>query len=206
MIVIERTTRMPQPEDRDGVPCAPPDRAVTDAARTWQTRELTEKLLVEATQLRSRCHPSALAIEMERGSRRGTGLPREILRELTVDLRSVAELNACRLLRKTDLPTPQWNVAVFDANGRFVACPDIWFDDVALAVEVDSFQFHFSRASYAETLTRNSRYAANGIAVLQLLPRQLTDRSGTVVASIRAAYDAAAARQRPEVTMRASRT
>ncbi len=203
MIIVERTTRMPQPEDRAGVSCAPPSRAVMDAARTWQTRGITEKLLVEATQLRSRCHPSALATEMERGSRRGTGLPREILRDLTVDLRSVAELNAFRLLRKTDLPSPHWNVSVFGTDGQFLACPDIWFDDVALAVEVDSFQFHFHQASYAETLKRNSRYASNGVAVLQVLPRQLTDRPDTAVASIRAAYEAAAARQRPHVTMRA---
>src|SRR5205823_5219729 len=117
---------------------------------------------------KGRFHPRQLVDEMERGCRRGTGLPREVFRDLTVELRSIPELRAFRLLKKADLPQPKWNAKLFNHDGDYVACPDAWFDDVGLAVEIDSYEFHFTARGYASTARRNSRYAENGILIVQI--------------------------------------
>lgn len=196
---FERTTRLPTPVEFDGVPTAPLPRAAMDAVRTWKSRALTESVLIEAIQHRRRCHPNDLVTEMETGSRRGTGLPREILRSFTADLRSVAEHDALKLLRTTSLPESSWNVVLCDDEGRYIARPDIWFDDVGLAVEIDSFEFHFSRDDYAATIRRDARYAVNGVVVLRLLPTRLRAHPDEVRREVRSAYWSAANRTRPPV-------
>ena len=198
-IRFERTTRLPQPVLKDGIPTAPLARAVMDAARTWQTRALTEEVLIEATQRGQRCHPQQLFEEMERGSRRGTGLPREVLRAMTVQLRSVPELEAFKLFEASGLPRPRWNAPVFSSSGEYVGCPDAWFEDVGLAVEVDSFEFHFTKAGYANTARRNTRYAIHGVLVVQILPGRLRTEPHAVVAEVRQAYFTAQVRPRCDV-------
>ncbi|GAB2665105.1 hypothetical protein GCM10027271_25100 [Saccharopolyspora gloriosae] len=201
-IKFERTTRLPHPVVKNEIPLAPATRAVMDAARTWQPRESTESLLIEAIQRAPQCSPRALKQEMDRGSRRGTGLPRDILHAMTADLRSPAELHAFKLIKSSDLPQPSWNVSLFSAHGHYIGIPDAWFDDVALAVEIDSFAYHFSKSDYAATTKRNTRYATHGIAVVQILPTDLTNNPEEVVENIRRAYQAAALRTRPEVETR----
>ncbi|WP_243792370.1 hypothetical protein [Saccharopolyspora gloriosae] len=201
-IKFERTTRLPAPVIENDIPLAPAVRAVMDAARTWQPRESTEALLIEAIQRAPGCSAGALKQEMDRGTRRGTGLPRDILRAMTADLRSPAELRAFELIKRSDLPAPSWNVPLFNSSGHYLGLPDAWFDDVALAVEFDSFAFHFSKADYAATTKRNTRYATNGVAVVQILPSDLKNNPEEVIENIRRAYQAAALRPRPEVEAR----
>ncbi|MFC7340999.1 hypothetical protein [Saccharopolyspora griseoalba] len=77
---FERTTRLPRPVMVDGIPVAPPVRAVMDGARSWQTTALTRELLLEAISKEGVCEFDELVAEMGAGSRRGTALPRAILR------------------------------------------------------------------------------------------------------------------------------
>ncbi len=77
---FERTTRLPKPIYINGIPVAPPVRAVMDGARTWQPWAVTKSLLFEAVQCENFCRIKELIIEMELGSRRGTAVPRAILR------------------------------------------------------------------------------------------------------------------------------
>jgi hypothetical protein len=97
-----------------------------------------------------------------------------------------------------------WNLPVHDASGRFIAIPDAWCDDVALAWEIDSFEWHLNAKGYAKTVARNTRYAAAGIVVVQTLPSRLRDDPHQVIAELRAAYAAAKARPRPAVQARPS--
>ncbi|MGP4020475.1 hypothetical protein [Saccharopolyspora sp. 5N708] len=83
---FERTTRLPKPVYVNGIPLAPPVRAVMDGARTWQTWAFTKRLLFEAVQRENLCRLEELIIEMELGSRRGTAVPRAILRTFKGDL------------------------------------------------------------------------------------------------------------------------
>ncbi|GAA4540915.1 hypothetical protein [Amycolatopsis samaneae] len=198
-VTIERTRRLPPPWSRDGLPLAPPVRATTDAARRLRTTEPIEQLLIEAVQ-RGRCSPTALATELDRGTKKGTAIPRRLLSDWT-NLRSIAEARAKAVARGLPVLPSHWNTDVYDSNGDYVGCPDAWWDDIALAWEIDSIEFHFYREGYARTLKRNTRYAAAGITVVQTLPSRLKDDPKSVLAELRAAYRAAASRPRPAVTL-----
>lgn len=200
-IRFERTTRVPEPVLVDQQPTTFLPRATADASRTWQTRRFTEELMVEAIQRSPRCTPELLRQELAAGAV-VTGLPREILRSMDVDVRSVPELKASRLIRKSGRPEPRWNTSLYTPDGGYIGCPDAWFEEVALAVEIDSFQFHFAKDDYANTLRRNTRYAANGITVVQVLPGQLSKDPDSVLADIKRAYEAASQRARPAVVAR----
>jgi len=90
---------------------------------------------------------------------------------------------------------------VHGADGQFIAVPDAWCDEVALAWEIDSFEWHSDAKGYARTVARNTRYTAAGIVVVQTLPSRLRDDPAGVISDLRAAYTTAAARPRPPVTL-----
>src|SRR5204863_4867339 len=106
---------------------------------------------------RGRISPAVLRRELQLGSRRGTALPRRVLEEVSDGIRSVAEGWARDLVRRSGLPQPQWNCPVRTVDGELLGVIDAWWDDVALAWEIDSYQFHIAPADYAETLRRSSR-------------------------------------------------
>lgn len=196
-VTVERTWRLPNPLVREAIPLAPPVRAVTDAARRIRTEEPINQLLVEAVQ-NGRCTPEALNFELDNGTKRGTALPRRLLMEW-VDLRSVAEIQAKRLSERLSVPPSHWNFEIRDAAGAYVGRPDGWWDDVALAWEIDSFDFHFSRDGYARTLRRNSRYAGAGVTVVPTLPSRLRDDPDGILRELESAYRMASTRPRPPV-------
>ena len=197
-VIVERTTRLPEPVLRDGLPLAPLARSVLDACRRLRTFDPVSAILTEAVQ-RRRVHPECLRHELDQGSQRGTSVPREVLRDILGGARSVAEIDAMRVWERTGLPALHWNRELFDTDGRFIARPDGWCAEVGLAWEIDSYEFHFGKTDYARTLHRNTAYAANGIAVVQTLPNRLRTEPDAVVAELRAAYQAAAGRTRPQV-------
>lgn len=195
-VVAERTRRLPGAWVRRGLPLAPLVRATTDAVRRIRAEEPIGHLLVEAVQ-HGHCLPVELTRELDTGTKRGTAIPRRLLKEWT-DLRSVAEIHAKKLATRLKTGPSHWNVSVRSAGG-FVGRPDAWWDEVALAWEIDSFEFHFTRDGYARTLRRNNRYAAAGIKVIQTLPARIRDTPEEVLRELEAAYAAAADRPRPPV-------
>lgn len=198
--VVERTRYFPAVVRRDGIPLAPPARAVLDGVRRIREVEPVRALLVEAVQ-KGLCSPAELTCELDSGSRRGTALPRRVLGEIDAGIRSVAEGDSLAIWRRAGLPPAHRNVTLLDSAGVFVGIPDSWCDEVGLAWEIDSFQFHYNRDDYARTLRRNTRYAAAGIVVVQTLPSRLRTEPDAVVAELRAAYAAARKRPRPPVVI-----
>jgi len=195
-IIVERTTRLPARMLAQGVPCTPPERAVLDAARRLGSLDAVRDLLADAVQGRH-CTVAALRTEIDRGSRRGTAVARIVLAQISDGVRSVAEADARVLWRRTGLPPLAWNATVTDAHGRFIAVPDGWADDVAMAWEIDSYAFHLSPAAYRKTLDRHSRMTSSGIVVVHTLPARIRKEPATVRAELRGAYEAAARRPRP---------
>ena len=109
-------------------------------------------------------------------------------------------VDACRRLsRRIRLTTAHWNVTLASADGVIIGRPDAWYDDVGLAWEIDSRAFHYGPRDYERTLARNSRYAAAGILVVQMLPARLRDDPEAVAAELEKAHRAASARPRPPV-------
>jgi hypothetical protein len=72
-----------------------------------------------------------------------------VLKETLAGSRSVAESHAMRVWERTGLPPLRWNVEVRHTDGRYIATPDGWLDEVALAWEIDSYDYHFGKADYA---------------------------------------------------------
>lgn len=200
-LTVERTHRMPKPFMQSNTPLAPLPRAVIDAARRMHTETPAAKLLIEAIQ-RGGCEVAHLQSELKLGTPRGTALPRRLLGQIE-NLRSVAELHAHRLGRKLTTPPTHWNTKLYDKFGRYLARPDAWWEDVGLAWEIDSFEFHFTGEDYSRTLERNTRYAAAGLTFVQTLPSRLLKDTAAVVAELEAAYLAASLRPRPPVRLAA---
>jgi hypothetical protein len=197
-VVVERTTRLPAAHTRLGVPVAPVYRAVLDAARRLSDFDAVLAMMSEAIQ-RRRCTAQTLAEELEAGSRRGAALPRRALVPLLEGTHSVAEADAWNLWQRSGLPACRWNVKLFDANGRYLATPDAWCDDVGFAWEIDSRDCHAGSDDFADTLARDARYVAAGVTVLQTLPARLRTEPEKVVAEVRAAYETARLRPRPDI-------
>lgn len=195
---VERTHRPPKVIIRRGLRLAEPTRAVLDGCRRMTELRPIRALLTEAVQC-SLTTCERLNEELERGSRRGSAVPRLVLAEMAGGAESVAELDAVRVWKRSGLPEPQWNKPLFSASGRFVGKPDAWFEEAGLAWEIDSLTFHADAEGFARTLDRNARYAAAGVLVLPTLPSRLCTHPEVVVAELKSAYAAAAALPKPNV-------
>ncbi|KOV80435.1 hypothetical protein ADL03_33395 [Nocardia sp. NRRL S-836] len=195
-LIIERATPMPPSTDVGGFPVVSAARAVVDACRQLRSPDEATALIAAAVQ-RGRCTVEGLRAEA-RTNRYGTNLVRTVLADLG-RTESIAERDARRLSRRIRLTTPHWNVTITDADGHPIGRPDAWFDDVALAWEIDSRAFHYGPRDYERTLARNTRYATAGILVVQTLPTRLHTHPDQVASELRRAHQAAAARPRPPV-------
>ena len=196
LALVERTDRLPPPVPGRW-PLAPIARAALDGARRLEIRDEIRALLAEVVQ-RGRCSPAELNAELAGGSGRGTRLPREVLREVSDGVRSVAEADARAIAQRSGLPAPLWNAKLYDRYGRFIAMPDAWFDDVGMAWEIDSREFHLSPTDCERTLERRSAMMAEGIVVLHTLPKKLTHRTDATD-ELRRTYATAARSPRPQV-------
>lgn len=200
LVRVERTTRMPCPFTRKGLPVAPACRAVLDATRRLKSMDAVRALMAECVQ-RQMTDPAELRTELRQGSNRGSALPRRVLAEIGDGVHSAAEAWARQLIGKTDLPKPQWNARIRLADGTLLGIVDAWWDEVGLAWEIDSYEFHLSPRMYADTLERGARLAAAGIAVVRTLPSRIRRDPRRVVDELTRAYQHAAARPRPSVVV-----
>lgn len=194
-LLIERTERLPDP-GAGRWPLAPVPRAALDFARRSRDRGVVRAVLAEAVQ-RGLCGVDDLVAELAAGSDRGSALPRAVLAEVGDGVRSSAEAEARELVLGSDLPVPLWNPRLYDSAGRFLATPDAWFDDVGLAWEIDSLEWHLGPAEYAATLERRARLTAAGVHVVHHVPSAVQQRPAEVLAVLRANHARAAARPRP---------
>jgi hypothetical protein len=197
-LLVERTDRLPAPA-RGKWPLAPIERAALDLVRRSRDRDVVRAVLAEVVQ-RGRTTPARLVAELEAGSDRGTALPREVLAAVSDGIRSVAEAKARELLRRGGLPQPMWNARLVDARtGRFIAVADAWFDEVALAWEIDSYEFHLGPADYERTMERRVAMTAVGISVVAHSPKRVIDQGTQVLRDLASNLGQAAARPRPPI-------
>lgn len=197
-VIIERTHRMPRAVIRAGMPLAPVPRAVVDGARRLSSPEQATELLADTVQ-RGLCSVGQMCAEIEQAQRRGTAIPRAVLRDIGAGVRSAAERAAVAVWHRSGLPEPWWNAAVHDGDGNLLGIADAWWDDVALAWEINSVAWHLSPGDYAREQARTARFTAAGVPILPTLPKRLADDPGAVVRELQAAHRHAAARPRPPV-------
>lgn len=194
----ERTTRLPDVVRKRGFPIADVARAVLDATRAMKQRADVEALIAESVQ-RGLTTTQKLAQELRDGPVRGSALSRGALVMISEGARSTAEADAVRLAARSGLPRPRWNIRLSTPSGLILPTPDGWFDEVCLAWEIDSYEYHLSPADYANTLRRHTILTGHGIVVVHTLPSRLRTEPDAVIAELRAAYEKAALRPRPHI-------
>jgi very-short-patch-repair endonuclease len=160
-----------------------PARAVADAVRALREMSEVRAVVAAAVQTR-RCTVEQLESELTSGPVRGSALFRAALGEVAQGARSRPEAELLELIKRGRLPAPLLNAQLF-AGQEFLASPDAWWPDVAVAVEVDSREWHLSPESWEHTMRRHGRMTAHGILVLHFTPRQIREKPAEVLATIR---------------------
>jgi hypothetical protein len=197
-IQVERSERLPRAIVRDGLPLAPVPRAVIDSARRLRdAREITELLADPVQQgLSTVAHLSA---ELRLCGRRGSATPRRVLAAVSDGIRSAAEREARRLWRRSGLPEPMWNVPVLDSRGVELGIADAWWDEIAFAWEINSYEWHLNPESYAREQEKMAAFVAAGVPVLPTQPSRMWSTPKEVLTELWQAYRHAATRPRPNV-------
>lgn len=178
---LHRTARLPRPVavQRD-IQMAMIPRAIVDAARSTAAIREVRAIVAGAVQ-QGAC--TVAELERELGRLPGCGQLRAVLAEVKDGVRSSPEGDLMDLIKRADLPTPQYNPRLY-VDGEFLASPDAWWAEVSVAAEVDSRQWHFAPEDWERTMLRHDRMAAVGIRVLHFSPNQIRTRPDLVIAKI----------------------
>jgi hypothetical protein len=196
-VVVGRTRRPDERAwSRPPLTIASPARAIADAAREAGDQR-AHALVVEAVQRRI-VSAAALRHELHAGARPGSRRLRQALAAAERGAWSVPEADLADLVARSGLPR-MWLNPVLTVDGARLPTPDGWFDDVALAVQVHSRQFHAGELDWDATVAADAVFVEHGIPVLAVTPRQIARVPDDVVARIERAHEAAARRPRPVV-------
>jgi hypothetical protein len=191
-VIPQRTGRLPDPVRVDGLPFAPPTRAVLDAARREGVPDRLRQLLTTPIYY-GLCTAEELRAELEAGNQRGSAAVRDVLRCLCTMRDTFVHGLARTVALRTPLPPPRWNVTVCDARGRPIGVADGWWDEVALG-----WQFGAHLAGSAVNLSYLALKAA-GVVLVRTPAAQLRDAPEQVVNELGRAFGTAARRRRPPV-------
>jgi very-short-patch-repair endonuclease len=88
------------------------------------------------------------------------------------------------LLTSAGLPSPETQCVV-DHDGSFVARVDLAYPDILLAIEVDGYRYHSSRAAWQADLDRQNRLMSLGWTILRFTKDDVTFRPRLLVARVR---------------------
>ncbi|HET8615490.1 MAG TPA: hypothetical protein VFL94_08195 [Actinomycetales bacterium] len=199
---ISRTRRPDPAPVVDGVlRVARIPRAVLDAARHARELDEARAVIIEAVQTR-RASIESLQHELDAGPRRHSAYARRALADVRAGAWSVPEAHLLHLCSTSDvLPAPLPNPVLQHPEGSLIS-PDLWFDDVALAVMVHSRAHHARDADWESTVEADSTLTAHGVTVISFTPRSIATDPQRVLARIEQVYLSLrqSGRRRPQVT------
>lgn len=196
-VVCERTERMPCAGPASRLPCAPLARSLVDASRRTPQLDVVRAMTAEAVQRRL-CSQSSILDEVRLAQRRGTARVRLVAAEIVGGIRSAAEAEARSVLQRGGLPPALWNHDIVTSSGELIGCPDAWFDDEGVALEIDSREWHLDPQGWERTQAKRARFASFGVLSVPVTPNRLREPE-TVVRELRATLAAARRRPRPDV-------
>lgn len=191
-VAIHRTRRMPRQWANDlAVRYVLPPRAIADTLRTLDRLSDARTVVASGVQ-QGLCTVRQLADELAERHSAGDALFRTVLAEVAAGIRSAPEAELRELITSSGLPEPLYNPDLY-LNQKFLARPDAWWPQAAVAVEVDSKEWHLLPGDWQATLRRHRRMTAAGISVVHVTPSELRTDSLQLVEDIAAAL----ARGRP---------
>ena len=91
------------------------------------------------------------------------------------------------LRRSTVVPTILWNPTLESAEGERLPRPDGWIPDAAIALEIDSREYHLDPDGWEKTLFRHNLLAQEGALVLHFTPSDVR-RPNRVLRTVEKAY------------------
>lgn len=170
-VVVQRTHRLDDRATEHGlVQVVSPARAAADTARMCEDIRTVRALVAESVQRRLATVPQ-LRVELAAGSRKGSGLLRQAIDEVSDGVRSAPEASLREIAQATAaLPPVLWNPRLVTLNGEELPTPDGWIDDVGIALEVDSREHHAMPEEWARTLHRHNILTSLGALVLHFTP------------------------------------
>ncbi|WP_051366598.1 hypothetical protein [Hamadaea tsunoensis] len=186
---IIRTSRPDARAVRNGLlAVCSPARAIVDSFREDSDRRVIRAVLAEALQ-RGLCSADEVAEELGSVPLDGAGVVRELLEEVREGVRSAheAELRALAA-RSPILPRIRWNPLLRAEGGTALPTPDGYLEDAAIAIEIDSREFHLNARSWPTTMRHHDRLTAAGILVLHTTPARIRTEPLAVLAQIESAY------------------
>ena len=98
------------------------------------------------------------------------------------------------MVRTSSVLPEMWANPSLRSGAVRLPTPDGWFDDVALAVQVHSRQYHAGELDWEKTVSADGVFAEHGIAHVAVTPRQITREASSVLRRIERAYEQATKR------------
>jgi hypothetical protein len=172
-----------------------PARAVVDTAR-WLTDLREVRALVGDAVQNRHCAIAQLADELRAGGTPNGALLRKVIAEATDGVRSAPEAELRDLIIKACMPLPLFNPRLYLPSGKFIACPDAWWPEAGVAIEIDSRQWHLRPDDWERTMSRHSDLGQYGIVTLHATPHQLRTAAAPFLRKAANAYKAGMERPR----------
>ncbi|TCB96643.1 hypothetical protein E0H26_15585 [Micromonospora zingiberis] len=170
-------------------PVCSPARAVVDAARDLRQLRPVRAIVAEAVQ-RGYADLTSLDEEIRRARRSRTALIRRAFAEVAAGTRSAPEAELRECLADSDvLAEIHWNPRLVGADGAALPTPDGYLADAAVALEVDSQEYHFRPGDWTRTLDRHNELSRYGILVLHFTPAQIRREPRRVRRIVAEAYE-----------------
>jgi hypothetical protein len=179
-----------------------PARAAVDAARAAHTERDRSAILIEAVQ-RGLVGVDDLAEWVHRLRTRDAAALRRPLERAASGAWSVPESELLELVSGSAVLPPAWpNPWLERADGTALTAPDVWFDDVAMAVMVHSRRHHAEADDWDATVESDAELVAAGVVVVGVTPHRIRIDPAPVLRRLERAYLTAAERPRPAVVAR----
>ena len=187
-VTVRRTRLMDERVIQRGplrVSCRP--RAVIDAAAVLPESR-ARALIIEVVRRRL-VRLDDLAHWVEVRQTHGRVRLRRALQEAAAGAWSVPEADLAALVHTSRvLPTVWLNPGLADENGTRLTTPDVWLDDVGMAVMIHSREFHAGALQWNATVVDDSELSSHRIVVVGVTPEQLAKDPASVLRRIENHY------------------
>jgi hypothetical protein len=168
-------------------------RAVVDAA-AWTADDRAARAIVLDACERRLVRLDDLQSWVAARGRPGSARLGRFLAEAAAGSWSVPESDLLQLMRRSRrLPPVMANPTLRTSDGRLLTSPDLWLDDVGMAVMVQSREFHSNGFDWDATVEQGSDLAVARVVVVGVTPAALARDPGGQLRRIEAAYAAARA-------------
>jgi hypothetical protein len=190
-VTVRRTSLLEQRLVEKGplrLSCRP--RAVVDAAASLP-EAAARALLIDVVRRRL-VRLDDLTHWVEARQTDGRRRLRRMLHEAAAGTWSVPEADMAALVRRSGILPSVWsNPQLTDEVGRRLTTPDLWLDDVGMAVMIHSREFHAGALQWDATVNDDSELSSHRIVVVGVTPEQLARDPEAVLRRVETHYLAA---------------